>query len=176
MSFLMACQLSPHIQHLYQFSQPPFIVVVRNYLLRIPFLHSLSPPLPLFPLPPSLPLLSLYCPPQLYKQTVHSTVADFIPLTMHTIVLQPSQKARQAPSFNKELYVDFVAVQIKFLSFLAYIIRIYQVGPLGVTGSYCNSTVGIMSPELISIRLAWGTNSDCMIIRCIALFALLVQH
>ena len=45
---------------------------------------------------------------------------------MKTIVLQPSPKAKQSPNFNKELYVDFVAVQIKFLSFLAYIIRIYQ--------------------------------------------------
>ena len=64
---------------------------------------------------------------QLYKATVHNTVIEFIPLTMNAITLQPSAAARQAPSFNKEVYVDFVAVQIKFLSFLAYIIRIYQV-------------------------------------------------
>lgn len=68
---------------------------------------------------------------QLYKQTVYNTVAEFIPLTMTAIVLQPSAQAKQAPSFDKEVYVDFVAVQIKFLSFLAYIIRIFQdqVGP-----------------------------------------------
>ena len=57
---------------------------------------------------------------------MHNTVAEFIPLTMKTIILQLSGKARQAPDFNREAYVDFVAVQIKFLSFLAYIIRIYQ--------------------------------------------------
>ena len=51
---------------------------------------------------------------------------------MKTIVLQPSQKAKLSPNFNKELYVDFMAVQIKFLSFLAYIIRIYQVWDVGV--------------------------------------------
>ena len=34
---------------------------------------------------------------------------------------------RSAPSFNKEIYVDFVAAQIKTLSFLAFIIRAYQV-------------------------------------------------
>ena len=51
---------------------------------------------------------------------------------MKTIVLQPSQKAKLSPNFNKELYVDFMAVQIKFLSFLAYIIRIYQVWDMGV--------------------------------------------
>ena len=70
--------------------------------------------------------LSLFLSLQLYKQTVHNTEAEFIPLMMKTIVLQPSAKARQAPDFNREAYVDFVAVQIKFLSFLAYIIRIYQ--------------------------------------------------
>ncbi|XP_019851030.1 PREDICTED: transformation/transcription domain-associated protein [Amphimedon queenslandica] len=63
---------------------------------------------------------------QLYKQSVHQWVADLIPLTIKTITLQPSDKARLSAGFNKEVYVDFVAVQIKFLSFLAYIIRIYQ--------------------------------------------------
>ena len=57
---------------------------------------------------------------------MYNTVAEFIPLTMSAIVLQPSAQAKQAPTFNKEVYVDFVAVQIKFLSFLAYIIRIFQ--------------------------------------------------
>ncbi|XP_019648042.1 PREDICTED: transformation/transcription domain-associated protein-like [Branchiostoma belcheri] len=63
---------------------------------------------------------------QLYKQNVHSAVAEFIPLIMNTIVLTPSAQARASPQFNRELYVDFVAAQIKTLSFLAYIIRIYQ--------------------------------------------------
>ena len=92
-----------------------------------------SPPHPFISLSLSLSLslsISLYLSLspflQLYKQTVHNTVAEFIPLTMKTIILQPSAKARQAPDFNREAYVDFVAVQIKFLSFLAYIIRIYQ--------------------------------------------------
>ncbi|CAL1526412.1 unnamed protein product, partial [Lymnaea stagnalis] len=30
------------------------------------------------------------------------------------------------PNFNKEVFVDFIAAQIKTLSFLAYIIKIYQ--------------------------------------------------
>ena len=33
---------------------------------------------------------------------------------------------RANPAFNKEVFVDFIAAQIKTLSFLAYIIRIYQ--------------------------------------------------
>ena len=64
--------------------------------------------------PPPPPLsLSLSLSLQLYKQTVHKY--RIIPLTMKTLVLQPSAKARQAPDFNREAYVDFVAVQIKFL-------------------------------------------------------------
>ena len=37
---------------------------------------------------------------------------------------------RQHKLYNKELYADFIAAQIKTLSFLAYIIRIYQVSSL----------------------------------------------
>ena len=34
---------------------------------------------------------------------------------------------RSHPAFNKEVFIDFIAAQIKTLSFLAYIVRIYQV-------------------------------------------------
>ena len=34
---------------------------------------------------------------------------------------------RGSTTFNKEVFVDFIAAQIKTLSFLAYIIKIYQV-------------------------------------------------
>uniref|UniRef100_UPI00358FE8D5 transformation/transcription domain-associated protein-like isoform X3 n=1 Tax=Myxine glutinosa TaxID=7769 RepID=UPI00358FE8D5 len=63
---------------------------------------------------------------QLYKQSIHTVVADFIPLIMNTVTLQVSLQAKQQKIFNKELYADFIAAQIKTLSFLAYIIRIYQ--------------------------------------------------
>lgn len=63
---------------------------------------------------------------QLYKQSVHQDVSDFIPLIMSTITLQPSAQQRQADTFNKEIFVDFMGAQIKTLSFLAYIIKIYQ--------------------------------------------------
>jgi hypothetical protein len=80
-------------------------------------------------------------------------VAEFIPLTMKTIVLQPSAKARQAPDFNREAYVDFVAVQIKFLSFLAYIIRIYQdqVGE-GHTYTHSYTIVSLLTSYTMSCR------------------------
>lgn len=38
-----------------------------------------------------------------------------------------SDHYRQHKLYNKELYADFIAAQIKTLSFLAYIIRLYQV-------------------------------------------------
>lgn len=63
---------------------------------------------------------------QLYKLNIHNVVSEFVPLIMNTIMLQVSPQARQHKLFNKELYADFIAAQIKTLSFLAYIIRIYQ--------------------------------------------------
>ncbi|KAM4631836.1 transformation/transcription domain-associated protein isoform 1-T1 [Discoglossus pictus] len=63
---------------------------------------------------------------QLYKLNIHSVVSEFVPLIMNTIVTQVSASARQHKLYNKELYADFIAAQIKTLSFLAYIIRIYQ--------------------------------------------------
>ena len=63
---------------------------------------------------------------QLYKNHVHPEVAEFIPLIMNTISLQPPPHTRQSPNFNREVFVDFMGAQIKTLSFLAYIIRIYQ--------------------------------------------------
>lgn len=62
---------------------------------------------------------------QIYKQSVHQEVAEFVPLIMSTITLQPSLAQRMAPSFNKEVFVDFMGAQIKTLSFLAYIIRLF---------------------------------------------------
>eukprot|EP00064_Thunnus_orientalis_P003681 superscaffoldBa00000311_g3692 len=66
---------------------------------------------------------------QLYKLNIHNVVSEFVPLIMNTIMLQVSPQARQHKLYNKELYADFIAAQIKTLSFLAYIIRIYQFIP-----------------------------------------------
>ncbi|XP_077513657.1 transcription-associated protein Nipped-A isoform X4 [Amblyomma americanum] len=63
---------------------------------------------------------------QLYKQSVHDDVAEFIPLILNTITLQPMPQHRMNPAFNREVFVDFMAAQIKTLSFLAYIVKIYQ--------------------------------------------------
>lgn len=48
--------------------------------------------------------------------------------------------SRKSQTFNKEVYVDFVAAQIKTLSFLAYIIRIYQ----DMVNTYSQNMVGGM--------------------------------
>lgn len=63
---------------------------------------------------------------QIYKQYVHQEVSEFVPLIMTTISLQPSPILRNQTSFNREVYVDFMGAQIKTLSFLAYIIRLFQ--------------------------------------------------
>lgn len=63
---------------------------------------------------------------QMYKQNVQQDVIDYIPLVMTTITLQPSPQQRANPAFNKEVFVDLMAAQIKTLSFLAYIVRMYQ--------------------------------------------------
>ncbi|KAL0100349.1 hypothetical protein PUN28_019603 [Cardiocondyla obscurior] len=63
---------------------------------------------------------------QLYKQNVHQDVSDFVPIVITTISLQPSLQHRTSPGFNKEVFVDFMGAQVKTLSFLAYVIRLYQ--------------------------------------------------
>lgn len=62
---------------------------------------------------------------QIYKQQVNQEVVQFVPLIMETIVLQPLAQHRNSPNFNKEIFVDFMGAQIKTLSFLAYIIRLF---------------------------------------------------
>nr|CAD7196479.1 unnamed protein product [Timema douglasi] len=85
----------------------------------------------------------------LYKQNVHNDVMEFVPLVMTTITLQPSvahrvqkilqnimfdtakfrlglEHLRENPLFCKEVFVDFMGAQIKTLSFLAYLNRIYK--------------------------------------------------
>ncbi|XP_058058029.1 transcription-associated protein 1 isoform X2 [Anopheles bellator] len=62
---------------------------------------------------------------QIYKQNLHQEVADFVPLVMNTISLQPTSAHKASPGFNKEIYVDFMGAQIKTLTFSAYIMRLF---------------------------------------------------
>ncbi|KAL9917178.1 transcription-associated protein Nipped-A isoform 1-T1 [Glossina fuscipes fuscipes] len=63
---------------------------------------------------------------QIYKNAVHQEVSEFIPLIMETINLQPTVTQRNSQYFNKEIFIDFMGAQIKTLSFLAYIVRLFQ--------------------------------------------------
>ncbi|XP_076072619.1 transformation/transcription domain-associated protein-like isoform X5 [Mytilus galloprovincialis] len=115
---------------------------------------------------------------QLYKPNVHQEVAEFIPLIMNTIILQPSAVQRASPSFNKEIFVDFIAAQIKTLSFLAYIIRIYQEqvqthsaqmvkGLLGLL-TFCPQEVAHLRKELlIAARHILATDLRNKFVTCI---------
>ncbi|XP_065923524.1 transformation/transcription domain-associated protein isoform X7 [Magallana gigas] len=115
---------------------------------------------------------------QLYKPNVHQEVAEFIPLIMNTITLQPSPVHKTSPSFNKEVFVDFIAAQIKTLSFLAYIIRIYQEqvqqhanhmvsGLLGLL-EFCPQEVAHLRKELlIAARHILATDLRNKFVQCI---------
>uniref|UniRef100_T1KDE0 PIK-related kinase FAT domain-containing protein n=1 Tax=Tetranychus urticae TaxID=32264 RepID=T1KDE0_TETUR len=63
---------------------------------------------------------------QLYKANLQQEIEILIPLIMNALTLQPSPQLRNHAMFNQEVFVDFVAAQIKTLSFLAYMVRIYQ--------------------------------------------------
>nr|XP_042912498.1 transcription-associated protein 1 isoform X2 [Parasteatoda tepidariorum] len=78
---------------------------------------------------------------QLYKMSVHKDVEEFVPLIMTTNTLQPTAQQRSNPSLNKEVYVDFMPAQIKTLSFLAYLVRIYQFCYEGSLKWNCKETV-----------------------------------
>ncbi|PNI89690.1 TRRAP isoform 7 [Pan troglodytes] len=85
----------------------------------------------------------------LYKLNIHNVVAEFVPLIMNTIAIQVSAQARQHKLYNKELYADFIAAQIKTLSFLAYIIRIYQLFAKNIDDESLPSSIQTMSCKLL---------------------------
>jgi len=100
--------------------------------------------------------------------------------------------ARANQAFNKEVFVDFIAAQIKTLSFLAYIIRIYQEninvhsaqmvkGMLGLL-TMCPQEVAHLRKELlIAARHILATDlrnsmtADCSAITILLLLLLLLS-
>eukprot|EP00794_Sanderia_malayensis_P003404 gene3404-3894_t len=96
---------------------------------------------------------------QIYKQNVHGVISEYIALVMNTITLQPTLAARKNTNFNKEIYVDFTAAQIKTLSILAYFARIFQdlvaqssanlVGGMLGLFRYCPQEVAHLRKELL---------------------------
>jgi transformation/transcription domain-associated protein len=63
---------------------------------------------------------------QLFKPHIHDEIAGFVPLIMDTINLNAMESVRNPDKINVEMHVDFVGVQVKTISFLAYIIRVFQ--------------------------------------------------
>ncbi|KAH8869064.1 Transformation/transcription domain-associated protein [Schistosoma japonicum] len=63
---------------------------------------------------------------QLFKQHIHQDISDFIPLIMDFINLKPTEEQKRNSNFSQEVFIDFMAAQVKTLSFLAYVIKIYQ--------------------------------------------------
>nr|XP_018903777.1 PREDICTED: transformation/transcription domain-associated protein isoform X3 [Bemisia tabaci] len=63
---------------------------------------------------------------QLYKEHMEPELTSYIPVILHTITLQPALEYRLHPNFNKKVFADFMGAQIKSLSFLAYVLRLFQ--------------------------------------------------
>nr|XP_039255466.1 transformation/transcription domain-associated protein-like [Styela clava] len=92
---------------------------------------------------------------QLYKAATQSVVAEFIPLIMSTLLLQPSQQARASPNFNKELFVDFTAAQVKTLSFIAFFVRPYHESIIQYSNEMVTAMLQLLTncpPEVASLR------------------------
>ena len=58
---------------------------------------------------------------QLYRESIE----DLFQLVIATLSLAPSQQARQASNFRRELYITLIGVQVKTLSLVAYFVRLY---------------------------------------------------
>ena len=54
----------------------------------------------------------------IYVHTSFQEVAEFIPLIMTTITLQPTPAQRSHKDFNKEVFADFVHAQVRSSSIL----------------------------------------------------------
>ncbi|CAK8696388.1 unnamed protein product [Clavelina lepadiformis] len=92
---------------------------------------------------------------QLYKQATQNFVAEFIPLIMKTLLLQPSQAARERPTFNNELFVDFMAAQVKTLSFVAFFVRSHHENIIQYSNEMVQAMLQLLrncTPEVASLR------------------------
>lgn len=69
----------------------------------------------------------------------------FVPLLFLFSDIGPFLVFRSSVTYNKEVFVDFIAAQIKTLSFLAYIIRIYQETINGHHNAMVNGMLSLLS-------------------------------
>ncbi|XP_042913390.1 transformation/transcription domain-associated protein-like [Parasteatoda tepidariorum] len=63
---------------------------------------------------------------------------------MTTNTLQPTAQQGSNRSLNKEVYVDFMSAQIKTLSFLAYLVRIYQYVVNEHSSQFAKGMIGLL--------------------------------
>lgn len=79
------------------------------------------------------PLMALPC--RIHQQNAdhYPEVAEFVPLIMETITLQPSEERRLSLDFNKEVFHAFLGAQINTLShWAAHLIKTFMVTNLSV--------------------------------------------
>lgn len=96
---------------------------------------------------------------QMYKSQLQQPVEQLLPLVLDTTVLRPPESIRHALRTNdkldREIYVEFVSAQIKCLSFVAYLVRMYtttvtQHSPLLIQGLL--ALLNDCPHEVVSIR------------------------
>lgn len=96
---------------------------------------------------------------QMYKTQLQQPLEQLLPLVLETTVLRPPENIRYAlrtsDKLDKEIYVEFISAQIKCLSFVAYLVRMY-IGT--VTKHHTQLTQGLLAllndcpHEVVSVR------------------------
>lgn len=60
---------------------------------------------------------------QVYRNFIENEVYDLLQLSIRLVSLQPTPAQKSHPSFRNEIFIDFLNVQAKFMSFIVYIAR-----------------------------------------------------
>lgn len=96
---------------------------------------------------------------QMYKNQLQQPLEQLLPLVLETTILRPPENIRLAlktsDKLDKEIYVEFISAQIKCLSFVAYLVRMY----LGTIAKHSHQlTQGLLAllndcpHEVVSVR------------------------
>ncbi|VDL61863.1 unnamed protein product [Hymenolepis diminuta] len=70
---------------------------------------------------------------QLYRPQILDSLVEIMPLIMDFINMRPLPEHMRSQSIKESRYLDFMAAQVKTLSFLAYIVKYHQVNTLNTT-------------------------------------------
>lgn len=66
---------------------------------------------------------------QMYKVQLQQPLEQLLPLVLETTVIRPTDSVRHAlrtsDTLNKEIYVEFMSAQVKCLSFIAYLVKLF---------------------------------------------------